>query len=88
VGSLQGFSSSSSLLTRIYLWRSPTIRRRCTSSCGNEGGRQLSTSRQALLVVAYLRKGETYADLACGFKVGTSTGYRYVREARSRCSPR
>jgi transposase len=48
----------------------------------------LSTSRQALLVVAYLRKGETYADLACGFKVGTSTGYRYVREARSRCSPR
>jgi hypothetical protein len=33
-------------------------------------------------VVAYLRKGETYADLACGFKVGTSTVYRYVREAR------
>jgi transposase len=30
-------------------------------------------------VVAYLRKGETYADLACGFGVGTSTVYRYVR---------
>ncbi len=27
--------------------------------------RKLSARRQALLVVAYLRKGETYADLAC-----------------------
>jgi hypothetical protein len=43
--------------------------------------RKLSAGRQALLVIAYLRKGETYADLACGFKVGTSTVYRYVREA-------
>jgi hypothetical protein len=43
--------------------------------------RKLSAGRQALLVVAYLRKGETYSDLACGFKVGTSTVYRYVREA-------
>ncbi len=43
--------------------------------------RKLSAGRQALLVVAYLRKGETYADLACGFKVGASTVYRYVREA-------
>ena len=43
--------------------------------------RKLSAGRQALLVVAYLRKGETYADLACGFKIGTSTVYRYVREA-------
>jgi DDE superfamily endonuclease/Helix-turn-helix of DDE superfamily endonuclease len=43
--------------------------------------RKLSAGRQALLVVAYVRKGETYADLACGFQVGTSTVYRYVREA-------
>jgi hypothetical protein len=43
--------------------------------------RKLSAGRQALLVVAYLREGETYADLACGFKIGTSTVYRYVREA-------
>ena len=43
--------------------------------------RKLSAGRQALLVVAYLRKGETYAELACGFQVGTSTVYRYVREA-------
>ena len=34
--------------------------------------RKLSAGRQALLVIAYLRKGETYADLACGFRVGTS----------------
>ncbi len=31
-------------------------------------------------MAAYLRKGETYTDLACGFEVGTSTVYRYVRE--------
>ena len=43
--------------------------------------RKLSAGRQALLVVAHLRKGETYADLACGFRVGTSTVYRYLREA-------
>ncbi|MBP2367230.1 hypothetical protein JOF36_007843 [Pseudonocardia parietis] len=43
--------------------------------------RKLSAGRQALLVVAYLRKGETYADLACGFEIGTSTVCRYVREA-------
>jgi len=43
--------------------------------------RRLTPGRQALLVVAYLRKGETYTDLACGFAVGTSTVYRYVRGA-------
>jgi len=43
--------------------------------------RRLDAGRQALLVVAYLRKGETYADLACGFAIGTTTVYRYVREA-------
>jgi hypothetical protein len=35
----------------------------------------------ALLVVAYLRKGETYTDLACGFAIGTTTVHRYPREA-------
>ncbi|CAA9433667.1 MAG: hypothetical protein AVDCRST_MAG66-3464 [uncultured Pseudonocardia sp.] len=43
--------------------------------------RKLSAGRQALLVLAYLRKGETYADLAGGFGIGTSTVYRYIREA-------
>ena len=28
--------------------------------------RKLTAGRQALLVIAYLRQGETYAELACG----------------------
>jgi Helix-turn-helix of DDE superfamily endonuclease len=40
----------------------------------------LDSGRQALLVVAHLRKGETYADLAVGFGIGTTTFYRYLRE--------
>jgi Helix-turn-helix of DDE superfamily endonuclease len=43
------------------------------------GWRKLPVGRQALLVVAHLRKNDTYAELACGF--GTSTAYRYLREA-------
>ena len=42
--------------------------------------RRLDAGWQALLVVAYLRKGETYADLTCGFAVGVTTVYRYLRE--------
>ena len=33
--------------------------------------RKLNPGQQALLVLAYLRKGETFADLAAGFNVGT-----------------
>ena len=36
---------------------------------------------QALLVLAHLRKGETYTDLASGFGIGTTTVFRYIREA-------
>jgi hypothetical protein len=32
-------------------------------------------------VLAYLRKGETFAELAAGFGVGTATAWRYVNEA-------
>jgi hypothetical protein len=32
-------------------------------------------------VVAHLHKNDTYAELACGFGVGTSTVYRYIRES-------
>ncbi len=32
-------------------------------------------------MLAYLRKGETYAALACGFAVSTATVYRYLTEA-------
>jgi hypothetical protein len=43
--------------------------------------RRLDAGQQALLTVAHLRKGETYAELACGYRIGTSTVYRYLREA-------
>jgi DDE superfamily endonuclease/Helix-turn-helix of DDE superfamily endonuclease len=42
--------------------------------------RKLNCGRQALLVLAYLRKGETFAELAAGFGVGTATAWRYVTE--------
>jgi hypothetical protein len=31
-------------------------------------------------VLAYLRKGETFAELAAGFGVGTATAWRYLNE--------
>jgi hypothetical protein len=40
--------------------------------------RKLNPARQALLVLAYLRKGETFAELAAGFGIGTTTAWRYV----------
>ena len=56
--------------------------------------RKLNPGRQALLVLAYLRKGETFAELAAGFGIGTATAWRYVQEtiallaARSRSCAR
>ena len=35
--------------------------------------RNLNPGRQALLVLAYLRKGETFAELAAGFGISTAT---------------
>ena len=43
--------------------------------------RRLEAGQQALLVVAHLRKGKTYPDLASGFGIGTTTVFRYIREA-------
>ena len=42
--------------------------------------RKLNPGQQALLVLAYLRKGETFAELAAGFGVGVTTAWRYVNE--------
>jgi DDE superfamily endonuclease/Helix-turn-helix of DDE superfamily endonuclease len=42
--------------------------------------RKLNPGQQALLVLAYLRKGETFAELAAGFGIGTATAWRYVTE--------
>ncbi|WP_435246871.1 transposase family protein [Streptomyces sp. NRRL F-5630] len=43
--------------------------------------RRLTAGRQALLALAHLRCGDTYAQLAAGFGIGIATVYRYVREA-------
>lgn len=43
--------------------------------------RRLDPGRQALLVLAHLRNGDTYTRLAAGFGIGVATVYRYIREA-------
>jgi hypothetical protein len=43
--------------------------------------RRLGPARQALLVLAHLRCGDTFAQLAAGFEVSAVTVYRYVDEA-------
>ncbi|MFI6416889.1 transposase family protein [Streptomyces sp. NPDC050842] len=43
--------------------------------------RRLPASRQALLALAHLRCGDTYAQLAAGFGIGIATIYRCIREA-------
>lgn len=43
--------------------------------------RRLPAGRQALLALARLRCGDTYAQLAAGFGIGIATVYRYIREA-------
>lgn len=43
--------------------------------------RRLPAGRQALLALAHLRCGDTYAQLAAGFGIGIATVYRYIREA-------
>ena len=42
--------------------------------------RKLNAGQQGLLVLVYLRKGETFAQVAAGFGVGTATAWRYVNE--------
>ena len=55
------------------------IVRRHRASIGSPW-RKLKPGQQALLVLAYLRNGETFAELAAGFGVGTATAWRYVNE--------
>lgn len=42
--------------------------------------RKSSPAKEALLVLAYLRKGETFAELTAGFGVIVTTAWRYVNE--------
>jgi hypothetical protein len=50
--------------------------------------RLLNAGQQALLVLVHLRKGETFAELGAGFRVSTSTAWRYVQEAVALLSAR
>ncbi|MBE1563611.1 hypothetical protein H4W81_006390 [Nonomuraea africana] len=43
--------------------------------------RKLDPAQQALLVLAHLRNGDTYARLASGFAIGITTAWRSIREA-------
>lgn len=66
--------SNHTLIRLAALIRARRAERRCR-------WRRLDASRQALLVLAHLRNGDTYARLAAGFHIGTSTAWRYIREA-------
>jgi hypothetical protein len=66
-------------LSRKTLNYAAGIIRRYRASIGSRW-RKLNPGQQGLLVLAYLRKGETFAQLAAGFGVGTATAWRYVEE--------
>ncbi|MEU6720591.1 transposase family protein, partial [Nonomuraea sp. NPDC046802] len=50
--------------------------------------RRLNPGQQALLVLVYLRKGETFNELGAGFGVSTATAWRYVEETVTLLSAR
>ena len=64
--------SNHTLIRLAALIRARRAERRCR-------WRRLDASRQALLVLAHLRNGDT--RLAVGFDISYSTAWRYVREA-------
>jgi hypothetical protein len=64
-------------LSRQTLTYVSGIIRRHRTSIGSRW-RKMNPGQQALLVLAYLRKGETFGELAAGFGVGTATAWRYV----------
>ena len=64
--------------SRTLTFVSGVIRRHLTAI--GSPWRKLNSGKQALLVLVYLRKGETFAEIAAGFDVGTATAWRYVNE--------
>ncbi|MEV4881442.1 transposase family protein [Streptomyces cyaneofuscatus] len=73
------YPSSIDLSTRTlrFLTGQLTVRRR---EIGTRW-RRLPAARQALLALAHLRCGDTYAQLAAGFGIGIATAFRYICEA-------
>src|SRR5689334_8771052 len=66
-------------LSRQTLIYTAGILRRHRAQIGSPW-RKLTPSQQALLALACLRKGETFAELAAGFGIGTATAWRYAGE--------
>jgi hypothetical protein len=73
------FYRAALLLSASTLAYTAGVIRRHRKSIGSPW-RKLNPGQQALLVLAYLRKGETFAELAAGFGIGTATAWRYVTE--------
>jgi hypothetical protein len=73
------YPSGMTVSNRALLTLTDTLRRNRTQR--GTRWRRLSVGQQALLVLAHLRKGETYTDLATGFGIGTTTVFRYIHEA-------
>ena len=76
---MTSYPAGMTMSNRALIMLSDALRRR-RSQRGTRW-RRLRAGEQALLVVAHLRKGETYTDLAIGFGIGTTTVFRYIREA-------
>ena len=66
------------LSSRTLNYAAGIIRRHLTAI--GSRWRKLNPGHEALLVLAYLRKGETFAHLAAGFGIGRTTAWRYVNE--------
>lgn len=73
------FYRSSLPLSRSTLEYVTGVVRRHRRSIASKG-RALPPGAQALMTLAYLKKGETFTQLAAGFAVGTATAWRYVNE--------
>jgi hypothetical protein len=73
------YPSAITLSTRTLNWLAELIR--AHRAVARSRWRRLDAAGQALLVLAHLRNGDTYARLAAGFGIGTTTAWRYVREA-------
>lgn len=54
------------------------IRRHPRQRCS--AWRRLTCGQQALMVLVYLRRGESFAEVGAGFGVSTSTAWRYVTD--------
>ncbi|MGZ3146567.1 transposase [Lentzea chajnantorensis] len=72
------YPSAITLSNRTLDYVARLIRRHRTSI--GSRWRRLPSNRQALLVLAHLRNGDTYQRLASGFGIGLATAYRYIRE--------